>query len=92
VLYGGGYTGEIPKKCYPPANTVALVVDVSPTGGGILKVHHDSPGPWGNESLGNVGSGDGEVVTTQLIIIPWSSSWWYRYIGQVRVRYIVQVV
>ena len=69
---------------------MAIVVDVSATGGGILKVHKDSLGQWGNEAIGNVGSGDGEAVTDRLVIVPWLPEWWYRCVGDVVVRYIVR--
>ena len=73
----------------PPTNTVAVVIDISTTGG-ALKVHKTSDNSWGNEYIGMVGSSDDKEFITKLVIVPWVAGWHYRSIGAIKIKYAVK--
>ncbi|OJD20520.1 hypothetical protein ACJ73_08144 [Blastomyces percursus] len=73
----------------PPANTLAVVVDISNTGG-ALKVHQKSDNSWGNIFIGMVGSGDDDENIRNLVIVPWDAGWHYRTIGNIKIKYIIK--
>ncbi|EEH21776.2 hypothetical protein PABG_03992 [Paracoccidioides brasiliensis Pb03] len=73
----------------PPPNTLAVVVDISNTGG-ALKVHQKSDNSWGNIFIGMVGSGDDDENIRNLVIVPWDAGWHYRTIGNIKIKYIIK--
>lgn len=64
----------------PPANTVAVVVDVVDNRGAIRIFEKE-----GEEYVDGVGTEE----TGNLVIVPWESSWWFRVSGSIRTGYVV---
>lgn len=66
----------------PPTQTDAIVVDLVESQGAI-RIFETASGEYlagaGTEEAGN------------FVIIPWSSNWWFRVSGSLRVGYIEQV-
>ncbi|KAL2812030.1 hypothetical protein BDW59DRAFT_155396 [Aspergillus cavernicola] len=80
-----GPTTEVVYKTSPPTNTAAVVVDISSTGG-AMKVGEQSDNDLGVAAVGKVGTEDAE----NLVVVPWSTGWWFYSIGSVTIRYIVK--
>ncbi|KAJ5161041.1 hypothetical protein N7492_006433 [Penicillium capsulatum] len=80
-----GPTTEVIFQTSPPQNAVAVVVDISSTGGAI-KIGEASDNDLGVTAVGMVGTEDADG----LVIVPWDSGWWYYTIGVITVRYIVK--
>ncbi|PYH75364.1 hypothetical protein BO82DRAFT_33180 [Aspergillus uvarum CBS 121591] len=81
-----GPTTEVVYKTLPPTNTIAIVVDISSSGGAI-KIGESANNNLGVAAVGRVGTED----ATDLVIVPWNVDWWFYSIGSVSIQYIVKV-
>lgn len=68
------------QKIEPPANTVAIVVDV-PHNKGAIRIYNSTEN---DAYIGTVGTEDAGFM----VIIPWEGSWWFRVLGKLRVGFI----
>ncbi|KAL1979077.1 hypothetical protein VTN96DRAFT_7089 [Rasamsonia emersonii] len=80
-----GPTMEVIYKTSPPANTIAVLVDIS-SAGGAIKIGEASDNALGVGAVGMVGTED----AGDLVIVPWNVGWWYYSIGSIGIKYIVK--
>ncbi|KAK2796447.1 hypothetical protein FQN50_009558 [Emmonsiellopsis sp. PD_5] len=80
---------ETIRETSPPANTLAVIADIS-SAGGALKVHQKSDNNWGNIFIGMVGSDDDDENIKNLVIVPWDAGWHYRSIGAIKIKYAIK--
>ncbi|RAL06786.1 uncharacterized protein BO97DRAFT_279296 [Aspergillus homomorphus CBS 101889] len=81
-----GPTTEVVYKTLPPTNTIAVVVDISSSGGAI-KIGEKANNDLGVAAVGRVGTED----ASDLVIVPWNVDWWFYSIGSVSIQYVVKV-
>jgi len=68
-------------RIYPPEGTVAIVVDVR-NNRGAINIHQTQSNDWVDQV--------GTEETGKLVIVPWTSSWYYYSVGALVVGYIVE--
>jgi hypothetical protein len=80
-----GPTTEVVYQTSPPPNTIAVIVDISASGG-AMKVGEKSDNNLGVAAVGKVGTEDADA----LVIVPWNVDWWFYSIGTVGIQYVVR--
>lgn len=78
-------TSDTLGKTNTPSSTIAIVIDISATGGAV-NIGKDAQTKLGVKYMGRVGLED----AGNLVIVAWEPEWWYYTVGRVGIRYIIK--
>jgi hypothetical protein len=66
---------------------LAVIININARGS--VKVYKESDKEFGIEFIGKVSPEDCENGNN-LVIVSWDASWWYRALGDTKIRYVVK--